>query len=209
MTEEQEDVVDVASEQPNVDTAQPQEDNRMVPLAALEAERKKRQEMEAKASLYEQYLLKAKADEAAREPEEDPSALVEKGFYSQDKQMTKREILEEVYQDMNPEAVKQINLYLKPILEKKPWLSDSLDKARNRYARAYEIVNDYMHLVQPPAKPSTGVSDAQRIVQNSQKPRSPVEIGKSAQPGGKEFLKSIQGKSEFREYRQKVLRGEA
>ena len=58
----------------------------------------------------------------------------------------------------------------------------------------------------PIAKQS--VNDAQRMVQNSQKPRSPVEIGKSARPEGTEYLKSIQGKTEFREYREKVLRGE-
>jgi hypothetical protein len=58
-------------------------------------------------------------------------------------------------------------------------------------------------------KPKSGASDAQRIVENSQKPRSPTEVGKSAQPTGTEYLKSIQGKQEFREYRQKVLRGEA
>ena len=51
--------------------------------------------------------------------------------------------------------------------------------------------------------------DGQRIVQNSQKPRSPVEVGKSARPEGLEYLKSMQGKKEFREYRQKVLQGDA
>lgn len=111
---------------------------------------------------------------------------------------------------MNPQAVQKINTYLKPILDKKPWLAATLDNAVNRLARANEIVDDYMHLVEEKPKiKSQAVSDAQRIVENSRKPGSPVEIGKSAQPTGTEYLKSIQGKKEFREYREKVLRGEA
>jgi hypothetical protein len=66
-----------------------------------------------------------------------------------------------------------------------------------------------MHLVADKPKARSGGVDAQRIVENARKPGSPVEHGKSAQPTGSEYLKSIQGKPEFREYRQKVLRGEA
>ena len=110
---------------------------------------------------------------------------------------------------MNPEAVQKINTFLKPILDKKPWLAATLDNAVNRLARANEIVDDYMHLVAEKPKSKAPASDAQRIVDNANKPRSPVEVGKSAQPSGTEYLKSIQGKKEFREYRQKVLRGEA
>ena len=123
--------------------------------------------------------------------------------------MTKREILEQVYQDMNPQAVQKINTYLKPILDKKPWLAASLDSAVNRLSRANEIVDDYMHLVaEKPAAVKAAVSDAQRMVANSQKPGNPSIVGKSAQPSGTEYLKSIQGKKEFREYRQKILAGE-
>jgi hypothetical protein len=35
-----------------------------------------------------------------------------------------------------------------------------------------------------------------------------MEAGKSAQPTGAQYLKSIQGTKEFREYRQRVMRGE-
>jgi hypothetical protein len=98
---------------------------------------------------------------------------------------------------------------LKPILDKKPWLAASVDNALNRLARANEIIDDYMHLVEPKAKVQTNQSsnDAKRIVQNAQKPGSPVAFAKSAQPTGVEYLKSIQGKKEFREYRQKLLQG--
>jgi hypothetical protein len=200
------------SEQPVVESQEEVQEGeqKMVPLSALITTRKKLQEAEAKAQLYQEYLMRAKEEkQAVPEEEEDPNALVEKRVLKETTASTKREILETLYQDMNPEAVQKINKYLKPILEKKPWLATSVDTAQNRYARAYEIVQDYIHLVEekPVVKQSSN-TDGQRIVQNAQKPRSPVEIGKSARPEGMEYLKSIQGKKEFREYRQKVLRGE-
>lgn len=198
-----------ASEGDSSQAVEAEMEQKMVPLAALEAERRKRQESEAKATLYESYLLKAKQSEQVEEVEEDPTALVEKKYLNETTAQTKREIIEAVYQDTKPEAVQAINKYLNAILEKKPWLTKSIDDAMNRYARAYEIVQDYKHLVEPtPAVRSVQNNDGRKIVQNANKPRSPVEIGKSAQPSGSEYLKSIQGKKEFREYRQKVLRGE-
>jgi hypothetical protein len=204
-TEEEQDVTAAVSEPVDVgQQEEAQEEQKMVPLAALQAERRKRQELETRARVYEE-LMSKKPQEP--EEEEDPEALVTKSTFKEEKALTKREILEQVYQDMNPEAVQKINTYLKPILDKKPWLADSVDSAVNRLARAAEIVDDYMHLLED--KPKTkAASDAKRIVENSQKPRSPVEIGKSAQLSGVEYLKSIQGKKEFREYRQKMLRGE-
>jgi hypothetical protein len=208
---EQEQTEQVAvSEQPVVESQEENQEQKMVPLAALQAERKKRQELEAKNQVYQDLMRTKEQAPVAPQEEEDPNALVEKHVLKETTAHTKREILETLYQDMNPEAVQKINTYLGPILEKKPWLAASVDTAQNRYARAYEIVQDYLHLVEekPKVKQSSNV-DGQRIVQNAQKPRSPTEVGKSARPEGMEYLKSVQGKKEFREYRQKVLRGEA
>lgn len=207
--EEQENSAAV-SEQPEVEQQETkQEEPTMVPLAALQAERKKRQEYEARTKVYEDILAKQNAqNEVEQEDQEDPEALLTKSSFRQEKALTKREILEQVYQDMNPNAVHKINTYLKPILDKKPWLASTLDNAVNRLARANEIIDDYIHLVEEKPKTKSAVSDAKRIVENANKPRSPVEVGKSAQPTGTEYLKSIQGKKEFREYRQKVLQGE-
>jgi len=204
---EQDDLT-AASEQVEVEYQDEQQEQKMVPLAALQAERRKRQDLEAQRQVYEE-LMRSRDVDTVKEEDDDPNALVEKQHLRENTAHTKREILETLYQDMNPDAVQKINKYLKPILEKKPWLANSVDTAQNRYARAYEIVQDYLHLVEE--KPSIRQSqntDGQRIVQNAQKPRSPAEVGKSARPEGMEYLKSIQGKKEFREYRQKVLRGE-
>lgn len=207
--EQDEQEVAVSEPQP-VDTQEEkqEEEQRMVPLSALQATRKKLQEAEAKAQAYQE-MIREKEQEK-EEPEEDPTDLVQKKVLHESNAQTKREILETLYQDMKPEAVQQINKYLKPILEKKPWLAASVDSAQNRYARAYEIVQDYLHLVEEkPVGKKPPVSDGHKIIQNAHKPRSPVEVGKSQRPDGTEYLKSIQGKKEFREYRQKVLRGEA
>jgi len=201
--DEEHDESTAVSEQ--VEVTQPeQEEQRMVPLAALEAERKKRQEVEAKAVLYQQYLMNSQKKE---EPVDDSNDLVEKHHLQQTVNLTKRDILETLYQDMNPDAVHEINKYLKSILEKKPWLAESVDSAQNRYARAHEIVKDYKHLVEDKPKKIT-TNDAERIVQNANKPRSPIELGKSAQTSSVEYLKAVQGKKEFREYRKKLLNGE-
>ena len=207
--EEQKDVAVAASEQAQVESQENhQEEPKMVPLAALQAERRKRQEFETRTKVYEDLIAKQKAQQAEEETvEEDPEALLTKGSFQQEKALTKREILEQVYQDMNPEAVQKINTYLKPILDKKPWLAATLDNAVNRLARANEIIDDYMHLLAEKPKSNAGANDAKRIVENANKPKSPVEMGKSAQPSGVEFLKSVQGKKEFREYRQKLLNG--
>jgi hypothetical protein len=209
-TEEQEATQDVVSEHLEAETQEThQEEPKMVPLAALQAERRKRQDLEARTKVYEELMERQSRDSKQPEEQEDPEALVTKGSFQQEKALTKREILEQVYQDMNPAAVQKINTYLKPILDKKPWLASTLENAVNRLARANEIVDDYMHLVEEKPRQKSGSNDAKRIIENAQKPRSPNEVGKSAQPTGTEYLKSIQGKKEFREYRQKVLQGEA
>lgn len=206
------------SEQPIGEPSEEQQDEqKMVPLAAMLATRKKLQDAEARAlkaeaaqQAYQEYLMSLKGQEKQEVEQEDPKALVERQDLHQANALAKRDILETLYQDMNPEAVQKINMYLKPILEKKPWLASSVDTAPNRYARAYEIVQDYIHLVEekPVARQSSN-QDGKRIVENANKPRSPADVGKSARPQGIEYLKSIQGKKEFREYRQKMLRGEA
>ena len=142
------------SEQPIGDSQEDQQDGqKMVPLSAMIATRKKAQEAEERAlkaeaanQAYQQYIHKLGTPEE-KEEEEDPNALVERQHLALNNAQNKRDILETLYQDMNPEAVQKINKYLKPILEKKPWLANSVDTAQNRYARAYEIVQDYLHLV--------------------------------------------------------------
>lgn len=185
-----------------------QEEPRQVPLSALEAERRKRQEMEAQNRLYADYIERMKSEMPAREEaeEDDESELVDRRSFRREQEAAKRQIREEVFADLNPKAMAQIKQYLNPILEKKPWLRDSIVSSENRYARAYEIIEDYRHLVDQKPNLKTG-NEGARIVQNANKPGSPAAIAKASSGNQMELLKSMQGKKEFREYRQKMLRG--
>lgn len=211
MTEEEhEELQDSVSENEEVlpqEEHQEREEQKMVPLSALQAERRKRQEYETRNKVYESMLAERQKNQLEENQEDDdPDALVTKSSFIQEKALTKREILEQVYQDVNPEVVQKINTYLKPILNKKPWLAETLDNSPNRLARANEIIDDYMHLFNE--KPKTKINDAKKVVENSQKPRSPVEIGKNPMLSRHDYLKKIQGTKEFRDYREKVRRGE-
>lgn len=185
---------------------------RQVPLEALEAERRKRQDAEAQIRLY-QDIARQKEAEAKNAPEEnseDDEELVSRKELKQFHQKLtkeeltdlKREISEETFKDMQPEAIKLINTHLKEIIEKKPWLADSIANAPNRYARAFEIVGDYMPQVVATKKQAT---DVKKIIENAQKPGSPVATGKAQQLSGADYLKSIAGTKEFRNYRKKLL----
>lgn len=167
-------------------------EEKMVPLSALQAERKKRQQ-------YEAWI--AEQQKKAEQPEDDDEWL-SRGDYRTEKTLTKREILEEMYCDSHPERIEEINTYLEQIVQRKPWLGDSVATASNRYARAWEIVQDYKNLITGQQKRS---SDAKKMVENAKKPGSPAAISKTGSGTQADFLMSMRGKKEFREYRKELL----
>jgi len=191
-----------------------QEAPRTVPLEALEAERRKRQEVEAQNRALQDFMVKSKADEKPSDEADDDDDFItkaemkkrlEKVTFSQ-----KREVLEEAFCENKPEAVELINKHLQEIIKRKPWLASTIDSAQNRYARAYEIVQDYMpkeEKVAPASKFSRPQAEAKKIIENSQKPGNPTTIAKAANGSNLDYLKSIQGKPEFRDYRRKMLSG--
>lgn len=191
-----------------------QEQVRQVPLEALEAERRKRQDTEAQNRLLQDYVnrLQQPAKEEPVIKSEDDEDLVSKKDLKQFRQKLtseefatmKREIAEETFKEVNPEAIRQINANLKEILERKPWLAKSIEDSSNRYARAFEIVQDYAPALM--TKKSQN-NDAQRIIENSKKPGSPVTAGKTPNLTQADYLKSIAGTKEFQEYRKKVRQG--
>lgn len=196
-------------------TEQPE---RQVPLKALEAERKKRQEIEAQNRVLQDYALRFQQMQEQMQnqktpvPEEDETDLVNKRdlkqfrehFTKEEFALMKREIAEETFKEVNPEAIRQINTHLKEIIERKPWLAESIDNAPNRYARAYEIVKDFAPTL---AAKKNVEQEAKRIVENAKKPGSPTAVGKAANLSQVDFLKSIAGKKEFNEYRKQLLQG--
>lgn len=189
---------------------------RQVPLAALEAERSKRQEWEAQNRALQDYAnsLKAQVEQLQQKaaPDDSGEDLVNKRDLKQFRETLskeelakmKREIAEDTFKEANPEAIKKINAHLNEILERKPWLAASIEQSTNRYSRAFEIVQDYMPAM---AAKNNAAEDAKRIVENAKKPGSPTTVGKSANLSGSDSLLGMRGKKEFREYRTKLLQG--
>jgi hypothetical protein len=202
---------------PEVETPPTEEQVRQVPLTALEAERHKRQEVEVHNRLLQDYVtrLQQKQEDVKERVDDsnDDETLVNKRELKQFREKLtseefatmKREIAEETFKEVNPEAIKQINTHLKEILERKPWLAKSIEDAPNRYSRAYEIVQDYSPAL---AKKKTQANDAQRIIENSKKPGNPATVGKPSNLTGTDYLKSIAGTKDFNDYRKKVLQGQ-
>ncbi len=152
----------VASEQvvdAGADTQVTEQVERQVPLSALEAERQRRQEREEENRYLRELATSQKSQldsmqPRAKEPEENDEDLVNKRdlknfkdrLGKEDFAQMKREIAEDTFKESNPEAIRQINMHLKEILERKPWLAETIERASNRYSRAYEIVQDYAPL---------------------------------------------------------------
>lgn len=202
------------SEVENKDEADEQVEQtpQQVPLEALQAERKKRQELESNFHAYKELVkrLDEQKAQAKQEPEEDEEELVSRRDLKAFQQnltteqffALKREIAEETFKESNPQAIKEINTSLKQILEQKPWLADTIEKATNRYARAYEIVQDYQPLV---GAKNAQKKEAQKVIDNAKKPGSPAATAKPSQLTGADYMKSIAGTNDFREYRKKLL----
>lgn len=212
MTEE---MVPDSEEQPEIEQSVIEEPkpSKMVPLEALEAERRKRQDLEAHNRAMQDMMLQKRAPDPVEEDDEDDEEFITKAELKRRiKDATfgnKREVLEESFCTSNPQAVELITTHLENIIKRKPWLAQTIDSAPNRYARAYEIVQDYMPKetkeMTSASRFSTPQADAKRIVENAQKPGSPATIAKGSNSSNVDYLRSIAGKPEFREYRRKML----
>lgn len=184
-----------------------QEAPRTVPLEALEAERRKRQELE-----HQLRSMQAAKPAAEEEDEDDEEFITKAELKKRLKEATfgnKREVMEEAFCSANPQAVELINKHLEGIIKRKPWLAQTIESAPNRYARAYEIVQDFSpkEELAPAKKFRDPAADAKKIVENASKPGNPATIAKPANMSNAEYLRSIGGKPEFREYRKKMLAG--
>lgn len=215
MTEEQE--VPDSEEQEVVETSeqdiqeveeQEVQEPRTVPLEALEAERRKRQDLEYQVRTMQQQSSKQEPED---EDEDEDEFITKAELKKRLKEATfgnKREVLEEAYCSANPQAVELINKNLEEIIKRKPWLAQTIESAPNRYARAYEIVQDFSQKEKAPAqKFRDPKADAQRMMNNSRKPGNPSSIAKPVHKNNADYLRSIGGTQEFRDYRKKLLAG--
>jgi len=217
MSEEEKDLVSEGPEEQQEEQVVEQEQEveaeqqeRTVPLSALEAERRKRQDVEAENRLYQQHLLQSQQKTQQPQEEDDADDLISKrdamNLVNTHLLKTKQEFMEESFCSSNPEAVRQIEEQLPNLIKAKPWIEDVVKNAPNRWQRAWELVNDLAPKA-PPSSPQKR-QEAQRIIENSQKPGSPAAVGKSATMSKVDYMRSIRGTPQWDEYKEKLMRGE-
>ncbi len=181
-----------------------QEEETKVPLSALQKERKRRQEQEARAYkaeaesqvLREQFYKKD-------EPEEDDTSFenVTKGESEKALQQTKaeikREVKEEAWASANPELYEYVNENLTEFLKQRPNLHSAINGSSNRYAEAYELMSKLTGKEQKALKPQ-----AQKKVA----PGSPTGVPKAAALNQSIDVMSMSDE-EYRKWRDSKKRG--
>jgi len=156
-----------------------QEEETRVPLSALQKERKKRQDAEARSSraeiesqfLKEQY---AKPTEPAEEDDSLYESVTKKDLNSSN-QLTRDQILREVEERMwtnsNAEKREYVDENLKEFLQKRPNLASAINESTNRYAQAYELMSKLSETQQ---------KQVRQVQQRKPSPGSPSSIPKAA-----------------------------
>ena len=132
--EPQVDVEQVAEVVEEQQEANVEEKDTQVPLAALQKERRKRQELEYELQLMRQGpQAPPKEDESMYEP-------VTKADLKRHSEDVIRSVEEKKWIKDNPDKAKQVNENLADFLKTKPHLADALKNAPNRYEEAWELM---------------------------------------------------------------------
>lgn len=212
MTEEvrEEPVTEVQPEAQAADQ-QEQQEERTVPLKALEEERAKRKEneyqakeMARKLELYEQYMQNMQK----KQQEEDYDDFDDEETQKPNQDALKAQVqasIEQQYANEFPDRLKAIQEHLPKILEKRPWLKPSIASAQNRVSQMWTILQDYRHEIDETEQLER---NHQRMQENSRKPGNINSVGKPARQSRQEMLKEYAGKPGWRELRAKIRRGE-
>ncbi|MEN8236132.1 MAG: hypothetical protein ABFQ95_01065 [Pseudomonadota bacterium] len=206
MSDEQEAVAEAETTQEapqaqETQTEEPKEEKKQVPLDALQAERKKRQDAEYQAKWYQQQM--AAFQQKQTQPEADDEDEYTKQIKSELRQELRQDYqnrVEKQYLANNPQAAEAIEAHLQSILTSKPHLSYSIQYAENRYEAAMDIIEKY--------SPKAASDSVKKKIEQSQKmPGSPASTGKSGGVGKSEMLDRMKkNKKEFSQYRAQ-LRG--
>jgi hypothetical protein len=145
-----------------------------VPLSALQKERRKRQEAEKRAKLFED-LQEKQLREQVRAPIQEPEDEYEAASRS-DLGNTKKQILREVDERSwikeNPEKAYEVNERLQEFLKQRPNLAVAIESAQNRYEEAWTLMN----ALSPKQKAMLKVPAAPK----KEAPGSPTAVPKAA-----------------------------
>ena len=141
--EVEEEAVEQAVEQAQqqADTpVQEQAKDEHVPLAALQKERRKRQEVEQELRWHKEQMM-AKKPEAAQEPDESLLEAATKEDLGRVKQQVIRDVHESNWIKSNPEKAAEINEKLAEFLKQRPNLASAIESAPNRYEEAWMLMD--------------------------------------------------------------------
>lgn len=168
-------------------------EKKMVPLEALEAERRKRQDAEYKAQ-WERQQMEAALQQQKQQPEEDEDEYTQqlKKYVDNGIATATKNTIESVYVQEHPDVIERVQAELEPILQRKPWLTSVIQQAPNRWARAMEIIEDYAPKKEEPTQ--------SKRVENANKPGHPAQMAKTRNLSKLESLNKMNRK-EFSEYR--------
>ena len=114
-----------------------EQSGKMVPLTALQKERRKRQQSDERIRYYERKL-----EEKESESDDSYESVTKKDLGSSHQKL-KREISEELWISQNPHAMSMIDNELDILLEQKPHLTAAIASASNRYEVAYDFLKTY------------------------------------------------------------------
>ena len=126
--------------------AEEKEPEQQVPLSALQKERRRRQDAESRARVYEELQAKYQTPSKPQEPEEDDSYETAtrgelKSSVNKTKQETIQSVMEAIWVKDNPEKVQDVNEKLEELLKTRPNLKLAIEAAPNRYEEAWTLIN--------------------------------------------------------------------
>lgn len=136
----QEVVEEVVHDQPQ-EMVEAQEEVReeSVPLAALQKERRKRQEMEQELRWHKEQMMSKRAPEP--EPDDSIYEAATKEDLGKVRQQVIRDVHESTWIKQNPEKAAEINERLAEFLKQRPNLASAIENAQNRYEEAWELMD--------------------------------------------------------------------
>jgi len=133
----------VEAQEPIQEAAPPKEE--LVPLSALQKERRKRQETEQEMRWYREQMQRASQPQAPVEPDASDEEPLSRSEFKKGTQKVIREAvrasLEEQWMRQNPEKAADINDKLPEFLKQRPHLARAIEDAPNRYEEAWTLMD--------------------------------------------------------------------
>src|SRR3990172_10540630 len=193
--------------QPNAEGAAPAAQEQLVPVSALQAERRERQQAQESLKLMQDHvqLLQANQAKAASEPadtlrDDDVLTVGEaKRSLAQEKQQTQSELLELKMQQAFPDYGDVVRQFLPHVLKEDPELREEIQRAINPYRMAYKLAKR-SDAYQKAQKEKMSSPEAAKAIANAQRPGNLSSVGSVSPSSGvsnwkhmsdAEFMKAV------------------